>query len=640
MVTILGYSGTFDTLSCSPFEPSTGVVGVPRERAVAAGIAVAVAAGVVGGLHYSGGYYALAAGILGALVAIAATALLVLGLAPSRPAVVSAATLAGLGAWAGASTAWGGLPHASWRLAGITLTAAAAVLVGSALAGRAHAVAVGVLAGITLHAAYVIAMVAFGSEPVDWFRIRQLEGPIGYHNGEGVIAAMGFPLAIWVAASANRWLRAAGAAAAVALLSLAFLTQSRGSLAAVALALVIQLAVARRARVAFLALLLALTSVGLFLALRGVDRALIDNRPLDDDAFARYGLVTLALALAAGAVSLVSLPPLRLSRARAYAVAGATLIAAVAIAAVAAAIVAPRLDSLRERLTAEPNQPSKVAAGDTRLSSFSPTGRIELWDVASEMVAEEPLLGYGVGSFTRRWTVDRTSKDAYVLQPHSLQLETLAELGAAGFALLVAAVGGVAWCTVRGIRRDRALGAAVAGALAAFLFISSVDWVYSFAGFVVPAMLLAGAAAGPGPRRVPSGSGVVALVAGLLVTLGLLAGPALAQRQLDRARAQAPVSLDAAARTAASARSWDRWDPDVVAFQALVADAQGRLPDAAALYRRAAELSQQPWTLYYREADVLRRAGRVQASRAACRQAIAANPLEPELQRGVCDDVE
>ncbi len=610
-----------------------------RTDAASAGIAVAIAALVAGGLEFSAGYYALASGILGGIAVIAAGAAVLLGLMPTRAAVGVACSLLGLAAWAGLSTVWGGLPQPAWRFAGTLVAAAAAVIAGSSLAARGRAVGVGVLIGITVHAVLVITIVAAGAEPENWFRIRQLEGPIGYHNGEAVVAAMGVPLAVWIGTFARSWARAAGASAAVFLLGLAFLTQSRGSLAAVALALTIQVVTARRARVALLVVMLVPVSAALFLSLRNVDRALVDGRPLDDPAFAHYGLVTLVLALVVGGLSLIPLPPHRLGRRHVVAIVSTVAVVALVTAAIAAAIVAPRFDSLRSRLTAEPNWPTKVAAGDTRLSSLSPTGRIELWRVASDMIAERPFHGYGLGTFTLRWTVDRTNKDAYVLQPHSIELEMFAELGVVGFAWLLAFGGGVAWCIARGLGRDRALAAAVAGAVAAFFFISSVDWVFGFTGLIVPAMLLTGAAAGHGRTSVPSRPAAVAVVASVLLALGILAGPAIAQRNLDRARTQAATSLLKATSTAAAARSWDRWDPSVIAFQASLAEQQGRLLVAAAEFHKAATLSRQPWSLYFSEADVLHRAGRIAASEAACRRAIAANPLEPDLRREPCDTV-
>jgi tetratricopeptide (TPR) repeat protein len=126
----------------------------------------------------------------------------------------------------------------------------------------------------------------------------------------------------------------------------------------------------------------------------------------------------------------------------------------------------------------------------------------------------------------------------------------------------------------------------------------------------------------------------------MLLVIGVLAGPAMAQRQLDRALAQEDTSLEQAGTTAASARSWDRWDPAVIEFQGLVAEREGRFEDAARLYRRAATLALQPWNDSYREARALERAGLTEQSLEACRRAIASNPLEPELRRGVCEDAE
>ncbi len=420
-------------------------------------------------------------------------------------------------------------------------------------------------------------------------------------------------------------------------LSIILLTQSRGSLAATAFAVLLQLGLARRRRLAMLALLLAATSVALFLSLRAVDRALIDGRPLDDPAFRNYALLTLVLALVVAALSSLSPPRTRLTRRQTNAAVGVGAVAAVVAAAAGIAILVTHVGDLRDRVTAEPNRPSEVAAGDTRLSSFSPTGRIELWHVALDMSAEAPVAGHGAGAFTRRFTIERKNKDAYVLQPHSVELEILSELGAVGLVLLAAAIGGLTWGVVHGVRRDRAVGAAAAASLLVFFLVASVDWIHSFAGLMIPAMLIAGAAAGQSGRRVPSAPRAIAYVLLLLVVLGVLAGPAVAQRQLDRARAQAATSSAAAWATAASARRWDRWDPAVVEFQGMLAQQEGRLLDAAALYHRAATLSAQPWTNSFREARVLEQAGLLGRARAACRRAIAANPLGTDVQNGVCD---
>ena len=71
------------------------------------------------------------------------------------------------------------------------------------------------------------------------------------------------------------------------------------------------------------------------------------------------------------------------------------------------------------------------------------------------MSQERLVAGAGTGSFARRWTIDRTNRDAYVVQAHSLEFETLSELGIVGFALLSLAIGGIIWGIIRGVRRDR-----------------------------------------------------------------------------------------------------------------------------------------------------------------------------------------
>ncbi len=225
------------------------------------------------------------------------------------------------------------------------------------------------------------------------------------------------------------------------------------------------------------------------------------------------------------------------------------------------------------------------------------------------------------------------------MQPHSLELETSSELGLVGLAFLAAAVGGVAWCALTGIRLDRAMGASAAAALAGFFLMVSVDWVHVFAGLTVPALLIAGAVSGSRGIRLPSTLRTLGYVVAMLVALLILTGPAMAQFELGKARDQAGTSLTGASRTAATARSWDRWSPAVVEFQGLLAEQQGQFTAAALLYRRAAELDPEPWTNTFREARALRRAGLVAEARAACLRSIASNPLEPELKRGVCDDV-
>ena len=88
-------------------------------------------------------------------------------------------------------------------------------------------------------------------------------------------------------------------------------------------------------------------------------------------------------------------------------------------------LVQPVAGTGRRRPAAAP--PQRVAGN----------GRSDYWRVARTMVADEPLLGTGAGSFEAHWFRERAvafhARDA-----HNLYLETLAELGPVGLALLLA----------------------------------------------------------------------------------------------------------------------------------------------------------------------------------------------------------
>lgn len=598
----------------------------------------AVSAVVFASLVFHGGYYATAAGLIGWVVVVAAASALLLGRRPSRAAWLTAAALAALAAVSLASVAWGGLPHVAWRFAGLAVTAIAALVLGSCVSRDARiAVLDGVLVGLVGHAVVTLVLVATGSFPSDWFQGRQLEGAVGYHNALGLACAIGIPLAVWRASGPVRAPRALGAAGAVALLSVALATQSRGTLLATILAIALQASVTRSGRVIATGLLLGAVTAGLLMALRPVDEALLDASVADADVetgpLTRYVLVTAGLALAAAAATAPKTPRvLRTARARRFALRGAIATLAV-VGIVGVAAVATRVDDILDRVTAAPNSASQVGGGDTRFTSISPTGRIDQWRLSLEMAGERPLGGHGVGSFAERWGRERSDMNLYVLQPHSIELEALAELGVLGALALLGVLVGTGAMLVRGIRVERAAGAAAAASVVAFLAFASIDWVFSFPSLLGIAMLLTGVAAGPGTGRPVNAS----LCIGVSVTLlAVLAGPAIGSWYLDRSREAEPRSLAESRRLAERARAFSPWDPEILAQQGRVAEGLGSYDRAAELYARAADLAPQPWTNRYREARALLSAGRIRESRLACRAAILGNPLEPELRRGIC----
>jgi tetratricopeptide (TPR) repeat protein len=293
-----------------------------------------------------------------------------------------------------------------------------------------------------------------------------------------------------------------------------------------------------------------------------------------------------------------------------------------------------RVSRALDELTGE-SDPNLAPPGRTRLTSVSLNGRWNAWNVAWRMAADAPVAGAGHGQFTREWAVERELPTLYLLQPHSIELELLAELGAIGLAFFFAFVALVTIALRRG--PDRALAAAAFAVLLAVVVQASVDWTWSFPGLVVPALVVVGAAAGAGrvsQRRFSPAHAAFALLP--LAALGLILAVYLSAVNLERARSVQTTDVSQAWLHAERARALDPWDPDVLSLQGRLAEATGQFRLAAERYGSAARLSRRPWLEHYYRARVLDRAGNRRASKAACRRAIAANPREEQLRTGVC----
>ena len=119
------------------------------------------------------------------------------------------------------------------------------------------------------------------------------------------------------------------------------------------------------------------------------------------------------------------------------------------------------------------------------------SNRYAYWEVAANAFADAPLRGHGSGSFSVLWLRERTVAEA-VRDAHSLELETAAELGLVGLALLAALLGGIAVCAARAARADAAAVAGPIAVLAAWAAHSAVDWDWEMPALTLVAVLLAG----------------------------------------------------------------------------------------------------------------------------------------------------
>ena len=124
-----------------------------------------------------------------------------------------------------------------------------------------------------------------------------------------------------------------------------------------------------------------------------------------------------------------------------------------------------------------------------RLFDLSGNGRVDGWRVAVDVAEEHPLVGSGGGSYRRYWLAQRPYAGV-IRDAHSLYLETLAEYGVLGLALVVALF---VWPLAFAVRlRRRPLVPAATGVLAVYAVHAGFDWDWEF-----PVLTLVALAAAP-----------------------------------------------------------------------------------------------------------------------------------------------
>jgi hypothetical protein len=397
----------------------------------------------------------------------------------SKPALAALAALAALTAWTAASLAWAPLGEPAGedvqRLLLYLAALAAAIRIlrepGPArlaepllLAGIAGAVLYGLSERLVPGLVDLTDVLSAGD---------RLAQPLTYWNGTGAFAALGLVLAAGIAGAPERPAGVrAGAAAAAPVLGLAlYLTFSRGGIGAAAAGLAVLLALApTRAHVRAVVLVAGSAAVPALatLALPAV---------AEEASGSGQGAAMLALLVVAtaGAALLASRPVGEesvLPRVRLIA-AGALLLA---LAGSAVAVTQVERQGGRDDPEATPG----------RLASVQ-SNRYAYWKVAVRTFGDHPLRGAGSGGFQAEWLRERPFREP-VRDAHSLYLETPAELGLAGLALIVALLAAVAVAA----RRAAAAYAGPVAALAAYALHAGVDWDWELPALTLVALVLAG----------------------------------------------------------------------------------------------------------------------------------------------------
>jgi O-Antigen ligase len=429
-----------------------------------------------------------------ALAAWAAALGIVLAREVSAPAAAWAwlAASAALLGWTMLSTLWS--VHAAQSVLearrGIVYVTVMLALVVLARRGSTRLLVASTHVAVSGLVLYALARYLYGPIRAYAFEGYSLNQPLGYANAVGILAALGILLGLGLVAHEGSRAIRAGAAATVPLLALALvLTGSNASWLALA------------AGVAVTALLDASPV--------GVIRSLALTAP--------GAAILVWLGHRSGLAAGVATPH---PSARVLAVVAAGCAAATGALA---ALIAPREGATGRRLVVAAVVCAALAGGAIAIRVGSTQPRASYWHVARQEYRAHPLLGSGAGTFARYWEQSGDLPTlGGALDAHSLYLETLAELGPIGLALLAAML--LLPLRSAALRHRATYVPAAAGTYVAFLFHAGLDWDWEMPAVVVAALACAAALLldDAAPRRSLAPRARVALLAGTLV-LGALA---------------------------------------------------------------------------------------------------------------------
>jgi O-Antigen ligase len=625
--------------------PPAAVVPVARPhpalRAEIAGVGVgAISILGLGAAH--GGYFPSAWGwAIVAFVAVLAWPLTV-GVA-RRPTQLEAVYLGGLLAfacWFALSGVWGTVSAALDETVRVLVyVTGAAVALAVVRRATVPALLAGVLTGTTALAFYALASRLFPDRigTFDSVAGYRLATPIGYWNALGLLCAIAALLAVGLAASASSPVRAAFAAAPVpVLLATLYFTFSRGSWIALGVGLVVAIALdPRRIRLTATALAVGVpAALGVLAASRSASLTHLQSTvALAAHDGHRLALLLVAFVVASAALSaalvlarnLVSIPP-RVSRIYPFALAAAGLIAVVVVLI---DVGGPSAAATRTwNSFASPPKP-QVDLGK-RLFSFSGSGRADLYRAAWHDAAAHPIIGSGAGSYEAYWLAHRTVS-MKVRNAHSLYLETLAETGIIGLAILLLALGAPLVAAVRA-RKRRGVAAAT-GAYVAYLAGAAVDWDWqitsvTLAAIFVGVALLAAARpdeehereASPRLRYSVLSAAVVVGIVGFVFLVGNMF--------LSRATSAASAGKwTAAAHDAHRASTWLPWSTQPWKQLGEAQLASGHVALAQSSFKKAIAKDAGDWSLWFD----LARATTGTAQHAALAHATKLDPLSTEI---------
>jgi hypothetical protein len=595
-----------------------------------------------GGLYDTSDWQLAGLGIL----ALALALVMARGL-PGRLGAAAVASLGALALWAWISRDWSGSPSGAVQEAGRWFLYAAFLALALALVrdrrraalllGGASAAAVGV--GL-----YVALRLTLG-DAEEMFLGGRLNEPLGYVNGQAALFLIGlWPLVALAERAGNPVPAGAAAGFVVMLAGLVLLSQSRGvALAALVSVAAVLIAVpGRRRRAALLVVVGGGVAVCLGSLTDVYETARSPSDPPDASTLERADALLVSVSLLAGFAWGVAAAAGRRLRPSAAGRVARVFDVALAIGAtvlfLAFLVKAPAIrDEARTQWDAFRGRSDQSAS-----SRFLSGGgnRYDYWRVGLDEFTDHPLRGVGAAGYPVGWFRERRGTED-VRQPHSLELQALAETGLVGAALLGAFLvcvlaGLVRWArAARGSPSAAALAVAAGGAFVAWLAQTSVDWLHLIPGLtglaLAAAAVLLSRPEGEAARR--PGTPVM-VAAALLGAVGAftLARPLVATHYRDEARATLPRDPDRAVREADDSLSLQRSAVATWYVRSAAQARRGSYAGAVSDLREALRHEPDNFVTWALLGDLALRRGLVDEARRNYRRALELNPRDPSLR--------
>jgi hypothetical protein len=479
------------------------------------------------------------------------------------------------------------------------------------------------------------------------FFVSRLNYPLTYWNAEGMIAAIVLILGFHLTADrSEHWsVRVVAAAVLPAVAATLLLTFSRGAIGVTVVGL---LAYCLLTRFNTLPTALLAVAVPVAVALRSAwdATALATTHPTSAAAVAqgRHVAIVVVACMAGAALlrvvllladrriaglTLVRTPPRRARRVG-VGMGVVLVVLAIALAAGAGGFAHREYDKF-----VDGTNETRATQIRERLTDPANDGRLPLWRAAVRIYETQKLRGTGAGTYQQYFPRYRT-ESGYVVDAHSLYLQSLAELGIVGFVLILVVVLGILVGLAGRIRGpDRALYAALFAVSLAWAVHQAFDWDWQMPAVTLGVFILAGLALARARDGKVGLSGLV--VERTFIALGwllLAIAPLLVATSFSRLERSASElqrgECTSARHEALSSLSLSAKRPQAYVIVGVCDLEQGFAQAAVPAMAQAATLEPESWEQQFWLADARAAAG--VDPHAAIRRALELNPREAGLR--------